>query len=340
MTMSNADNEFCYNNINGSCPKLVRSISTQLILYFFCGVAIVMTVMGNLLVIISVSHFKVLHSPTNFLSLSLALIDCLLGLVVLPFSSVRSVETCWYFGDTFCVLHSGFDTFLCLASVFHLCCISIDRYYAICDPLLYSTKITVFVAFVFITVSWTVAIVYSFAMLYSKQFEKKLEMLLPTASVNCIGSCQLAFMSLWGWINFSIFFIPCFVMLGLYLKIFSVARRQAKIIDGKPDNNQHGHRSHKASKRERRAAKTLGITVGVYLFCWLPFIIQNITDVLFDFITPSVIVEFLFWMNYINSAFNPLIYGFFYPWFRKALKFIVSGKIFHQGSAGVNLFQE
>ncbi|KAM6946067.1 trace amine-associated receptor 13c-like [Aplochiton taeniatus] len=92
---------------------------------------IVLTVFGNLLVIITVAHFKQLHSPTNMLVLSLAVADLLLGVTVVPFSMTRTVEGCWFYGDTFCKLHTGTDMFLCSVSIFHLVCIAVDRYVAV-----------------------------------------------------------------------------------------------------------------------------------------------------------------------------------------------------------------
>ena len=58
------------------------------------------------------------------------------------------------------------------------------------------------------------------------------------------------------------------------------------------------------------------------------------------FITPAYIYEICCWCTYYNSAMNPLIYALFYPWFRKAIKVIVSGRVFKNGSASMNLSSE
>ncbi|XP_042312823.1 trace amine-associated receptor 5-like [Sceloporus undulatus] len=324
--------------MNGSCHRTLHPFGVQLAIYLICALGVLLTVLGNLLVVISVLHFKVLHTPTNFLLLSLALADLLLGLTVLPFSTIRSVESCWYFGDDFCRLHTFLDTLFCLTSILHLCFISIDRHCAICDPLLYPTKFTLKVACIYIGIGWGVPVIYTSIFLYSKTVEESLGHFLQ--DMPCVGSCQLLFNKLWGWINFPIFFLPCLIMIGLYVKIFIVATRQAKQISGMAKKTGESQHQLGATKREKKAAKTLGIAVGIYLLCWLPFTIDTMVDSMMDFITPPVVFDVLIWFAYFNSACNPLIYVFSYRWFRKAIKLVLTRQIFTTTTCTIDLYQE
>ncbi|XP_043935020.1 trace amine-associated receptor 5-like [Protopterus annectens] len=330
------DTHFCYKNVTNSCKKIVRSNSSYVAIYFAFCLGMLVTVLGNLLVIVSVAHFKVLHSPTNFLVLSLAITDFLIGFVIMPFSIVRSVETCWYFGDDFCRLHTCLDSSLCLVSIFHLCFIAVDRYNAVCKPLLYTSRNKVSVVLIYIGTGWTVSLSYTIPWLYSNLLEETIKTV-KTESY-CLGSCQLVYIKIWGWINLPLFLIPCFLMIALYLKIYCVAQRQVRIID----NARHAHISvplKKASKREKKATKTLGITIGVYFLCWFPFLINTMIDPLINFSIPPLLSEILFWIAYFNSACNPFIYGFFFPWFRKSLKIIITFRIFCSESSSINLYQ-
>ncbi|XP_043935022.1 trace amine-associated receptor 5-like [Protopterus annectens] len=328
---------FCYKSLNASCIKVMRSASAKVPAYFACVLGMLITIFGNLMVVVSVAHFKALHSPTNFLVLSLAVADFLLGVLVLPFSTVRLVETCWYFGDDFCRLHTCLDTIFCLVSIFHLCFVSFDHYCAICHPLLYPTKVTIPVVCAYIVVGWVVSVIYTSAWLYSDVLMITMGHLMTEDY--CIGSCQLVFNKIWGWINFPVFFVPCFIMIGLYIKIYLVSRKQRRIIENVCESYQ-SRTDTKVSKRERKAAKTLGIAVGIYLFCWLPFMIDTLIDPFLNFSTPPLLFDILIWFAYFNSACNPIIYGFFYPWFRKSLKLTVTFKIFYSGSSLINLYQE
>lgn len=96
----------------------------------------------------------------------------------------------------------------------------------------------------------------------------------------------------------------------------------------------------RVAKRERKAAKTLGIAVAAFLVSWLPYVIDAVIDAYMNFITPPYVYEILVWCVYYNSAMNPLIYAFFYPWFRKAIKLIISGQVLRVDSSTINLCSE
>ncbi|XP_067097836.1 trace amine-associated receptor 13c-like [Osmerus mordax] len=340
--MESPDDQWCYPAFNLSCPKSVFSSGAQVTLYLVFLVGILVTILGNSVVIISIAHFKQLHSPTNMMVMSLAVADLLLGLTVMPFSMVRSVEGCWYYGDDFCLLHSSFDMFLTIVSIFHLVSIAIDRHEAVCNPMLYSAHITMPVAWIMISASWVIAGLYSYGLLYSKANVAGLEDYLE--SIKCLGGCYLLFNHLWGALDTLIsFFFPVSIMMGLYAEIFQVAKEHARRIEdgshGGVRKLNEGERRGAMSKRsERKAAKTLGIVVGVFIFCWMPFFVNSTIDPYTNFSTPAILFEVFVWLGYFNSTLNPIIYAMFYPWFRKCINAIVTMEIFTRHSSDMNVF--
>ncbi|XP_028176211.1 tyramine/octopamine receptor-like [Ostrinia furnacalis] len=73
--------------------------------------------------------------------------------------------------------------------------------------------------------------------------------------------------------------------------------------------------------KERRAARTLGIIMGVFVVCWLPFFLMYLMLPFCPVCCPSNrLVNFITWLGYLNSTVNPLIYTIFNIEFRKAFK--------------------
>ncbi|KAK5932367.1 hypothetical protein CgunFtcFv8_004077 [Champsocephalus gunnari] len=86
-----------------------------------------------------------------------------------------------------------------------------------------------------------------------------------------------------------------------------------------------------ALARERKTVKTLGIIMGTFIFCWLPFFIVALV---LPFCAESCYMpDWLFavinWLGYSNSLLNPIIYAYFNKDFQSAFKKIIRCK-FHR----------
>ncbi|KAG8444568.1 hypothetical protein GDO86_009652 [Hymenochirus boettgeri] len=321
--------DLCFDSVNASCHRTIRAPASYSIMFIVMLGAILLTTLGNLLVIISVSHFRQLHSPTNFLILSLAVTDFLLGLLVMPYSMVRSLTSCWLFGELFCKLHSGLDMTLSTTSIFHLFFISVDRYYAVCKPLHYYKSITTNVIGGFLSFSWSLSLLYSFGLVFSNIHTEGIQ-----DSFLCIGSCPPIFNKLWGILSALVsFFIPGTLMVAIYIHIFTVANKQAKLVYNNQNIQSVKLKSIISLKAERKAAKTLSLVMGAFIVCWLPFFTLTVTDPFINFLVSEDVFNAVFWFGYFNSAFNPIIYALFYPWFQKSFVLILKGSIFHAGSS-------
>ncbi|XP_061097633.1 trace amine-associated receptor 1-like [Conger conger] len=340
LTGDSAETQYCFPHLEGSCPQSQTLILIKVAMYVSMAFIILMTVCGNLLVIISISHFRQLHSPTNLLILSLACIDWFLGAFVMPYSMIRSVENCWYFGESFCKIHSSLDIMMSIASLLHLGLISVDRYLAICKPLQYRTSVTMHKVAALIGITWLFSFAFGFGVILSKINLVGMEELFINA---CTGTCILFFNKEGGLMAALVgVFTPCTVMIALYMKIFFVARVQARKINCSMAMTRVrlDKKNCTSEQREKKAAKTLGIVLGVFLLCWLPYGMMLIVDPFFHFSTPAVVVQALGWLGYFNSACNPLIYGFFFPWFQRVFKIIISGKVFQNSSSLLNIYSE
>ncbi|XP_039605621.1 trace amine-associated receptor 1-like [Polypterus senegalus] len=331
---------FCYESINNSCYKESRPAYFPPLLYAITWTVILMTIFGNLLVIISISHFKQLHTPTNYLILSLAVTDLLMGGFVMPPIMSQFIDSCWYYGEFFCKFYLGTVIMLCTASIIHLSVISLDRYYAVCFPLSYKAFVTVSVTVYFILSSWILSALTGYIIIF---FELNIKGIEHIYRNRCIGNCILVQNEASGLVSSLLsFYIPGFIMICIYVKIFRVAKRQAKSIKDLSQHIQTNEQKKDAAlqRKETKAAKTLAIVLGVFLFCWLPFFLCNIINPILNHPAPPVTTDVLACIGYMNSTFNPLVYGFFYSWFRKCLKIIALGKIFKADSSRTKLFSD
>ncbi|XP_050928039.1 trace amine-associated receptor 1-like [Lates calcarifer] len=270
------------------------------LLYIFLVLLSVITICGNFLVIISIIYFKQLHTPTNYLILSLAVADLLVGIVVFPFSMAFSLSSCLY--------HEG---------LFY-------RYYAVCQPLTYRSKINHCVVVIMILVSWGISALIGIGVIIAGLNNEKCEdrCLIDVLMANTIGPI------------FS-FYLPVIIMLCIYLKIFLVAQRQARSIHN--TNCQSTKSGATVSKMERKATKTLATVMGVFLLCWTPFFFCITFLPVSNNSVPVPVIETLNWLTLSNSMLNPFIYAFFYSWFRSAFRMIISGKIFQGDFANSKL---
>ncbi|XP_065113604.1 trace amine-associated receptor 13c-like [Paramisgurnus dabryanus] len=312
-----SETQYCFPAINSSCIKTKRSTHDYNIMYVFFSLLSVWTVFLNLLVIISISHFKKLHNPTNMLILSLAVADLLVGLIVMPLEAIRLIETCWFFGDTICRLFILIMGLLLSASLSNLVLIAVDRYVAVCHPLLYPQKITMTRTIIIICVSWFYSSAYNISVIITTSQRK----------YTCYGECTFMITFALTIIDlFLSFLFPCTFIITLYLRIFYVAHHQVKVINSLMRSGKHLTEGSVRRKSESKAALTLGIIVTVYLLCWIPFFILTLIP---NTSMTSAIAYFMLWMLYINSGVNPLIYAIFYPWFRASVKHILNlSKIF------------
>ncbi|KAK2815956.1 hypothetical protein Q5P01_026423 [Channa striata] len=319
--------ELCFPQLlNASCRKPKLNQSDRVLMYLlFCISAF--TVALNLLIIISVSHFRQLHTPTNLLILSLAVSDFLYGLVTL-FEANRQTA-CWLFGDIMCCLHIYVSSVCFYASVSDMVLISVDRFVAICDPLHYPTRVTVRRVKMGICTCWICSVVYYSMIL-------KNELIQPGRNNSCYGQCVVFIPLIAGVVDIVWSFIaPITVIIILYIRVFLTAVSQARAMRSHiaPSTFQHSG-TIMVKKSELKAARTLGVVVVVFLMCYCPnfaltFIIDgSVSDL------PAASGVFLLC---ISPCLNPVIYALFYPWLRKAVRLIFSLQILQPGSCETNM---
>lgn len=304
---------------------------------------IVASILGNLLVIVSVMRHRKLRVITNYFVVSLALADMLVAMVAMTFNASVQLTGRWMFGSLMCDIWNSTDVYFSTASILHLCCISVDRYYAIVKPLKYPINMTKKVVAVMLLNTWLSPAIISFLPIRMGWYstEDHLEYLSHHPEV-----CDFKVNKFYALLSSSIsFWIPCTIMIFTYLAIFREANRQEKAMHLRQGNAMLMHRNSREiphdngmthpghgtpsrdrsiskMKREHKAARTLGIIMGVFILCWLPFFLWYVSVSVCGeaCYCPDEVVALLFWIGYFNSTLNPLIYAYFNRDFREAFR--------------------
>ncbi|XP_062334435.1 alpha-1D adrenergic receptor [Osmerus eperlanus] len=299
----------------------------------FLSVFILAAIVGNILVILSVLCNRHLQTVTNFFIVNLAIADLLLSIIVLPFSASLEVLGCWVFGRIFCNIWAAVDVLCCTASILSLCIISIDRYIGVKYCLKYPTIMTEKKAGVILVVVWVSSMVISIGPLLGWKEPPPLDE--SICSITEEPGYAL-FSSLFS------FYLPLMVILVMYFRVYVVARRTTKSLEAGvkrernksmevvlrihcrsvledtrsagSKNKNHPFRSSLSVRlmkfsREKKAAKTLAIVVGMFILCWLPFFFVLPLGSFFPALKPSdPVFKVIFWLGYFNSCINPIIY--------------------------------
>nr|QID89710.1 octopamine receptor beta-2R [Nephotettix cincticeps] len=317
------------------------------------GMIIIGAIFGNLLVIVSVMRHRKLRIITNYFVVSLAFADILVAIAVMTFNASLQLTGHWLFSQFMCDVWNSLDVYFSTASILHLCCISVDRYYAIVRPLKYPINMTKRVVALMLVSTWLAPAVISFPPIFCGWYTTKDHQIRP-------NECNFEVNPWYALFSSSVsFWIPCTIMIFTYLAIFKEANRQEKQIHsrlGNPALLQHNgevlsSRSARSSsggssktltmhevgpmhtqstptkdrniikmKREHKAARTLGIIMGTFILCWLPFFSWYVTATVFGLGYPDWVIILVFWVGYFNSTLNPLIYAYFNREFREAFR--------------------
>ena len=105
------------------------SVTLKVVSTLFLIVIIVLTLAGNLLVIAAFALFRKLHTVTNHFVVSLAVTDILVALFSMPMWAAYLVTgPLWTFHRNLQKIWSCMDILCGVASITHLCFISLERW--------------------------------------------------------------------------------------------------------------------------------------------------------------------------------------------------------------------
>lgn len=324
---------------------LQRGVFEVIFIGAILALIIIATILGNLLVCVTITTNRKLHNYTNYFILSLATTDLLLGLLVLPFSAVNTLNDNWPLGVIFCNIYISFDVMFCTVSILTLFVISLDRYFAVNMPLRYQQRMSFAGVWKINASIWIFSLAMAFLPIH-------LGWNTPDGSVQNMGHPQMCVFELNKpyvlLVSVGTYFGPLLIMCGVYLKVLQITRKQVKEINrlskagsglakamlaleengeslaGTSSKQRHQikqkHNKEHKIVSDRKATVTLASVVIAFAICWIPYFILFTAKAFLNHPVNIHVDLFALWLGYVNSSINPFLYAFYNSSFREAFK--------------------
>uniref|UniRef100_A0A8C9RNJ7 Muscarinic acetylcholine receptor n=1 Tax=Scleropages formosus TaxID=113540 RepID=A0A8C9RNJ7_SCLFO len=207
-----------------------------ILIVFFTGLLSLVTIIGNILVLVSFKVNKQLKTVNNYYLLSLAFADLIIGIISMNLYTTYLIMNQWALGNWACDLWLAIDYVASNASVMNLLVISFDRYFSVTRPLTYRAKRTTKRAVTMIVLAWSISFVlWAPAILFWQYFVG--ERTVPP------GKCYIQFLSepiITFCTAIAAFYLPVTIMSVLYWRIYKETENRSKELAGLRGSGNQG----------------------------------------------------------------------------------------------------
>ncbi|XP_034464706.1 muscarinic acetylcholine receptor M3 [Hippoglossus hippoglossus] len=200
------------------------------------GMLSLITVIGNILVVVSFKVNRQLKTVNNYFLLSLAVADLIIGVISMNLYTAYLVMGYWAMGNWACDLWLAIDYVASNASVMNLLVISFDRYFSITRPLTYRAKRTTKRAGMMIGLAWVVSLVlWAPAILLWQYFEGKRTVPTDQCYIQFLSEPTITFCT-----AMAAFYLPVTIMSVLYWRIYLETQNRSKELAGLQGSGARG----------------------------------------------------------------------------------------------------
>uniref|UniRef100_A0A3P9N0B0 Muscarinic acetylcholine receptor n=1 Tax=Poecilia reticulata TaxID=8081 RepID=A0A3P9N0B0_POERE len=202
--------------------------SQVIIIVFLTGSLSFITVVGNILVLVSFKVNKSLKTVNNYYLLSLAFADLTIGTLSMNLYTTYIIMGQWALGPVVCDLWLAIDYVASNASVMNLLVISFDRYFSVTRPLTYRSKRTTKRAMTMIALAWSISfILWAPAILFWQYIVGERTVQPNECYIQFLSEPIITFCT-----AIAAFYLPVSIMAILFWKIYQETEKRAKDIQG------------------------------------------------------------------------------------------------------------
>uniref|UniRef100_A0A3Q3AAM7 Muscarinic acetylcholine receptor n=2 Tax=Kryptolebias marmoratus TaxID=37003 RepID=A0A3Q3AAM7_KRYMA len=203
-----------------------HTIWQVIIIVFLTGSLSLVTVVGNILVLLSFKINKALKTVNNYYLLSLAFADLTIGTLSMNLYTIYIIMDQWALGPVICDLWLAIDYVASNASVMNLLVISFDRYFSVTRPLTYRAKRTTKRAMTMIGLAWTVSfILWAPAILFWQYIVGERTVQPDECYIQFLSEPIITFCT-----AIAAFYMPVTIMTILFWKIYQETEKRAKDV--------------------------------------------------------------------------------------------------------------
>ncbi|XP_066574874.1 muscarinic acetylcholine receptor M1 [Amia ocellicauda] len=218
-----------HNASNASCEGLGKHAVWEVVLIVMVtGPLSLVTIIGNLLVMVSFRVNSHLRTVNNYFLLSLACADLVLGAVSMNLYTTFIIMECWALGRLACDIWLALDYVASNASVMNLLIISFDRFFSVTRPLTYRAKRTPRRAAIMIGLAWTISfLLWAPAILFWEYVVGKRTVLDGDCAIQFLSQPIITFGT-----AIAAFYLPVTIMIILYWRVYRETENRTRELAG------------------------------------------------------------------------------------------------------------
>lgn len=295
-------------------------------------------IVGNTIVCIVIVRHSSMHTATNYYLFNLAISDLVYLIFGLPFEILLFWHQYpWLFGLPFCKYRSLIAEACSYVSVLTIVAFSMERFLAICYPMVSYAMSGLKRAIRIIAAIWTISLLSATPFAYYRTINYILYPPFIGEEVPESGLCATLMppSGLYEASTIIFFAIPMLIIFVLYAQMATEIRSRSKRSVTKQLGIRSNSMNSKQSKSRRAIIKMLAVVVLTFFISWAPFHAQRVVFLYGKFWKNfELINNYLFKISgffyYFSCTINPIIYNMMSHRYRVAFRATLCGKQQHQ----------